>query len=251
MKLNRLLSLACVTLAVTLTGMSTAASAQTPAALNVATDATFPPMEFSENGARTGFDVDIMNALAKAMNRQVQWTDIDFKGLIPGVIAHRFDVAISAIYITDERAKVVDFTDPYFAGGLVALVKSDSPYKSIADLNGKKVSVQVGTKSVSFLRDNYPQINRVEVEKNQEMFDLVGIGRADAAVTGKPAAYQLARTRPGFRVLDKALTTEAYGIAVRKDEPQLRTDLNAALAKIKADGTYAAIVKKWFGGSAQ
>ncbi|ASW02449.1 transporter substrate-binding domain-containing protein [Paraburkholderia aromaticivorans] len=251
MKLQRLLSLACVTFAVTLGGFSGAASAQTPDVLNVATDATFPPMEYTENGARTGFDVDLMNALAKAMGKRVQWTDIDFKGLIPGLIAHRFDAAISGIYITDERAKVVDFTDSYYAGGLAVLVKSDSPIKTVADLNGKKVSVQVGTKSVNFLRDNFPQINRVEVEKNQEMFDLVGIGRADAAVTGKPAAYQVAKTRTGFRVLDKTLTTEAYGIAVRKDEPQLKTSFNTALAKIKADGTYAAIVKKWFGASAQ
>jgi polar amino acid transport system substrate-binding protein len=78
------------------------------------------------------------------------------------------------------------------------------------------------------------------------MFDLVGIGRADAAVTGKPAAVQFTRTRPGFRVLDQSLTKEEYGIAVRKDEPDLKNALNAALAKIKADGTYAAIVKKWF-----
>ncbi|WP_027802482.1 transporter substrate-binding domain-containing protein [Paraburkholderia dilworthii] len=251
MKLQRLLSLGCVAFAVTFGGFSIAASAQTPDVLNVATDATFPPMEYTENGARTGFDVDLMNALAKVMGKRVQWTDIDFKGLIPGLIAHRFDAAISGIYITDERAKVVDFTDSYYAGGLAVLVKSDSPVKTVADLNGKKVSVQVGTKSVNFLRDNFPQINRVEVEKNQEMFDLVGIGRADAAVTGKPAAYQVAKTRTGFRVLDKTLTTEAYGIAVRKDEPQLKAAFNTALARIKADGTYAAIVKKWFGASAQ
>ena len=251
MKLKQLFSLACLTLAATLATFSGTASAQTPNVLQVATDATFPPMEFTENGARTGFDVDIMNALAKAMGKQVQWTDIDFKGLIPGLVARRFDVAISAIYITDERAKVVDFTEPYYAGGLVALVKSDSPIKTLADLNGKKVSVQVGTKSVNFLRDNYPQVTRIEVEKNQEMFDLVGIGRADAAVTGKPAAFQLARTRGGFRVLDKQLTTEQYGIAVRKDEPGLKAALNAALEKIKADGTYAAIVHKWFSTTAQ
>ncbi len=138
MKLQRLLSLACVTFAVTLGGFSGAASAQTPDVLNVATDATFPPMEFTENGARTGFDVDLMNALAKAMGKRVQWTDIDFKGLIPGLIAHRFDAAISGIYITDERAKVVDFTDSYYAGGLAVLVKSDSPIKTVTDLNGKK-----------------------------------------------------------------------------------------------------------------
>lgn len=248
MKLQKFLSLACLTLATTAFTAFAAAPvfAQSSATLRVATDATFAPMEYTESGVRKGFDIDIMNALAKAMGKQVQWTDIDFKGLIPGLIAQRFDVAISAIYITPERAKVVDLTDSYFAGGLVALVKQDSPVKTLAELNGKKVSVQVGTKSVSYLHDNYPKISTVEVEKNQEMFDLVGIGRVDAAVTGKPAAFQFVRTRPGFRVLDDALTTEAYGIAVRKDEPALRTSLNTALAKIKADGTYAAIVQKWF-----
>ncbi|MGN6315015.1 transporter substrate-binding domain-containing protein [Trinickia sp.] len=246
MKPIRLLAALCMSAAFAFTLAPGAAHAADTGTLQVATDATFPPMEFTENGARTGFDVDLMNALAKTMGKQVQWTDIDFKGLIPGLIARRFDVAISAIYITPERAQVVDFTQPYYAGGLVALVKSDSPIKTLADLNGKKVSVQVGTKSVNFLHDHYPQVQRVEVEKNQEMFDLVGIGRTDAAVTGKPAAYQLARTRPGFRVLDEQLTTEQYGIAVRKDEPQLRDALNSALEKIKADGTYAALVKKWF-----
>lgn len=246
MKPTRLLAALFVSAALTFSIAPGAARAAGSDGLKVATDATFPPMEYTENGARTGFDVDLMNALAKAMGKEAQWTDIDFKGLVPGLVAHRFDVAISAIYITPERAQVVDFTEPYYAGGLVALVKSGSPIKTLADLNGKKVTVQVGTKSVNFLQEHYPQVQRVEVEKNEEMFDLVGIGRADAAVTGKPAAYQFARTRAGFRVLDEQLTTEKYGIAVRKDEPQLRDALNAALAKIKADGTYAALVKKWF-----
>ncbi|PLZ00158.1 glutamine ABC transporter substrate-binding protein [Burkholderia sp. WAC0059] len=252
MKLHKaLLSALCLSVAMLAAVAPGTAAAQGQNVLQVATDATFPPMEFTENGQRTGFDVDLMNALAQAMGKQVQWTDIDFKGLVPGLIAHRFDVAISAIYITPERSQVVDFTEPYFAGGLVALVKADSPIKTLADLNGKKVSVQVGTKSVNYLRDNYPQVTRVEVETNEEMFDLVGIGRVDAVVTGKPAAWQFARTRPGFRVLDTELTKEAYGIAVRKDEPQLRDQLNAAIEKIKADGTYAQIVHKWFAAGAQ
>jgi polar amino acid transport system substrate-binding protein len=250
-KLHKVLSAACLSIAMASAVAPGTAAAQDSNVLSVATDATFPPMEFVDKGERTGFDIDLMNALAKAMGKQVKWTDIDFKGLIPGLIAHRFDAAISGIYITPERSQVVDFTQTYFAGGLSVLVKADSSIKTPADLNGKKVTVQVGTKSVNFLRDNYPQVQRVEVEKNQEMFDLVGIGRADAAVTGKPAAYQFARTRPGFRVLDKELTKEEYGIAVRKDEPQLRDQLNAALAKIKADGTYAAIVQKWFGTAAK
>jgi polar amino acid transport system substrate-binding protein len=218
--------------------------------LRVGTDATFPPMEFVENGNRTGFDIELTEALAKAMGKKVEWVDIDFKGLIPGLISRRFDMAVSAIYITDERKKVVDFTDAYYAGGLVAMVKdNNTAIRKLADLAGKKVTVQVGTKSVSYLQQTYPTVQRVEVEKNQEMFNLVDIGRADAAVTGKPAAYQYVRTRPGLRVLEEQLTVEEYGMALRKDTPEMTKAVNAALARLKADGTYAAIVKKWFSGS--
>ncbi len=131
------------------------------------------------------------------------------------------------------------------------MVKADNTtIKSPADLNGKKVSVQVGTKSVSFVKEKYPQVQLMEVEKNQEMFNLVDIGRSDAAVTGKPAAYQYVRTRPGLKVLDEQLTTEEYGMAIRKDTPELTKAVNGAIAKLKADGTYAAIVKKWFSNTA-
>ena len=222
-------------------------AAQAAEPIRVATDATFPPMEFVENGKRTGFDVELVEALGKAMGRPIEWIDIDFKGLVPGLVSRRFDMAVSAIYITDERKKVVDFTVPYYAGGLVVMVKDGN--KAIAkpaDLAGKKVSVQVGTKSVSFLKEKYPQAQLVEVEKNQEMFNLVDIGRVDAAVTGKPAAYQYARTKGGLKVLPEQLTVEEYGMAVRKDLPELTKALNEALAKLKADGAYDKIVAKWF-----
>ncbi|MNN87996.1 Glutamine-binding periplasmic protein precursor [compost metagenome] len=94
-------------------------------------------------------------------------------------------------------------------------------------------------------------MQRVEVEKNQEMFNLVEIGRADAAVTGKPAAMQYVKTRGGLRMVEQPLTTEEYGMAVRKDTPELTRALNAALAKVKADGTYAKLTQKWFGTAAK
>ena len=214
--------------------------------LRVATDATFPPMEFVENGKKTGFDVELVEAVAAKMGKKVEWIDIDFKGLVPGLVAKRYEMAVSAIYITDERKKVVDFTQPYYAGGLVAMVKDGSPIAKLTDLNGKKVSVQVGTKSVGFMTENYPKVQRVEVEKNQEMFNLVDIGRADAAVTGKPAAFQYIRTRGGMKVLPEQLTTEEYGMAIRKDMPELTAAVNKALEQLKADGGYKAIVDKWF-----
>jgi len=219
---------------------------QAQEALRVVTDATFPPMEFVKDGKRTGFDIELVEALGVAMGRKVEWIDIDFKGLIPALVSKRADLAMSAIYITDERKKVVDFSDPYFAGGLVVLTTKAGPIKTLKDLDGKKVSVQVGTKSVSWLKENHPKVERVEVEKNQEMFNLVEIGRADAAVTGKPAAKVFAQAKPTLTVLAEQLTTEDYGIAVRKDAPEILAAVNAALKKIKADGTYDKLVTKWF-----
>jgi len=237
------LRLAGLLLALTM-GLGNPAHAQE--LLRVGTDATFPPFEYSEGGKRMGFDVDLIEAIAKVINRKVEWTEIDFKGLIPGLLAKRFDVAASAIYITDERRKVVDFTDPYYPGGLVIMTaKGDKRIQGPEDLNGKKVTVQVGTKSVGFLKDNFPGVERVEVEKNQEMFQLVEIGRADAAVTGKPAAKLYARSRATLQVIDKQLTVEEYGYAIRKDDPELLKAFNEALKKLKADGTYQQLVNKY------
>lgn len=225
-----------------------AAVSQAADAIRIVTDPTFPPMEFSKGGQRTGFDIELIEALGKEMGKKIEWTDIDFKGLIPAVLSGRADAAVSAIYITDARKQVVDFTDSYYAGGLVVLTRKDGPIKTLKDLDGHKVSVQVGTKSVGFLQSQYPKVQRVEVEKNEEMFNLVEIGRADAAVTGKPAAKLYAQAHPDLLVLDQQITTEEYGIAVDKKQPELTQAFNEALKRLKDKGDYQKIVNKWFEG---
>lgn len=214
--------------------------------IRIVTDPTFPPMEFTKNGQRTGFDIELTEALVAQMGKKLEWIDIDFKGLVPAVISGRADAAVSAIYITEARREVVDFTDSYYAGGLVVLTKNDGPIKTLADLDDKRVSVQVGTKSVNYLQNEYPKVKRVEVEKNEEMFNLVTIGRADAAVTGKPAAKMFAQATPGLVVIDEQITTEEYGIAVSKTQPELTQAFNDAIKALKANGTYDKIVNKWF-----
>lgn len=241
--------LAAVATAFTLLTITPMAANAASDVMRVGTDATFPPMEFIKDGKRTGFDVELIEALGAQMNKKVEWIDIGFKGLIPGLISNRFDVAASAIYMTDERRKVVNFTDSYFRGGLAVLVlKDDQSINSPADLSGgKKVSAQVGTKSISFLKDNYPTASVVEVEKNQAMFDLLTIGRVNAAVTGRPAAIEFAKSEPRVRVLDEGLTTELYGFALRKNDAELAQQMNTALQTLRSNGEYAALTQKWFG----
>jgi polar amino acid transport system substrate-binding protein len=245
MLLRSLLSLSA-SLGLALSASGALAAGPTP--IKVVTDATFPPFEYVQSDKMTGFDIELVDAIAAASGLKVEWVNIDFKGLIPALIANRADMAASAIYITPPRQQVVDFSEPYYAGGLVALVKrSNAAIAKPADLAGKQVTVQVGTKSVSFLQQNYPKAHEVQVEKNDEMFNLVEVGRADAAVTGKPAALLYAKTHPDMKVLPEPLTHEEYGFAIRKDEPDLLKTVNAGLQKVKADGTYNKLVVKWFG----
>ncbi|MXQ53300.1 transporter substrate-binding domain-containing protein [Shimazuella alba] len=232
------------------TSQSTLEKVKQDKVLIVGTDPTFPPFEFKNDKKEyDGFDIDMIRAVAKEMGiPKVQFVDTEFKGLIPGLQAKKFDAIMSGIYKTDERAKVIGFSDTYYPGGLAIMVKEDNnKIKNINDLKGKEVSVQIGTKSVSFLKEKYPQVKVKEVEKNSDMFLELESNRVEAVVTGQPAAKVYAREKGGVKVLDQLLTHEEYAIGTRKEDEALNKEFNAALKRLKANGEYAKIVKKWFG----
>jgi polar amino acid transport system substrate-binding protein len=216
--------------------------------LTVGTDATFKPFEYKNGDKYEGFDVELVQAVAKELGAdKVDFVDTEFKGLIPGLQAKKFDMIVSAMYITDERKKTIDFSDPYFPGGLAIMVKKDNDsIKGIDDLKGKKVSVQIGTKSVKFLEENYKNIQLVKVETNAEMFLELETGKVDAVVTGLPAAKAYAKEKGTVKVLPKTLTEEFYGYGIRKENPEFTKAVNNALKKVKESGKYDEIVKKWF-----
>lgn len=218
--------------------------------LTVGTDSTFAPFEYTENNQMVGFDIDLVREIAKLIGaKDVKFVDIDFKGLIPGLQAKQFDMIASAMYITDERKKVINFSDPYYPGGLVIMVQKDNnTIKGPEDLKDKKIAVQIGTKSVTYLQQNYPEAKLVEVEKNAEMFLELENGRVDAVVTGKPAAKLYVQKRPVLKVLDKQLTVEEYGFGIRKEDTEFLKAVNNALKTLKENGTYQKLVDKWFEG---
>lgn len=224
------------------------APAEDKGVLKVGSDCTFAPFEYEENGSYTGFDIDLMEAMAKEMGySDVEFVNTEFKGLIPGLTAGKFDVIASAMYMTDERKETIDFSDPYFPGGLCIMVQNDNTDITGPDsLSGKRVAVQVGTKSVTYLEENYPDVERVEVEQNAEMFLQLETGKVDAVVTGRPAAMVYAKESGKVKVLDEGLTEELYGWGVRKGETELVDSLNTALAALKENGTYDEIKAKYF-----
>ena len=217
----------------------------------VGSDATFPPFEFTDSkGTIQGFDIDLVNAIAqKAGIKKVEFKQITFDGLIPGLQANQFDMVASAMYITDKRKEVVNFSDTYFPGGLTMMVKKDNNnIKELKDLDGKKVSVQVGTKSVDWLTANAPKANLMLVKTNAEMFQAVVNGQADACVTGLPAARYYVAQQGNLKVTGPELTKENYGYAFRKTDADLLAAWNKGLADVKQTGAYKQIEDKWFGG---
>ena len=227
---------------------STAESAGGKGVLKVGSDCTFAPFEYEQDGKYTGFDIELIQAMAKEMGYDdVEIVNTDFKGLIPGLTAEKFDVIASAMYVTDERKESIDFSDTYFPGGLCIMVQNDNTDITGPDsLNGKTVAVQVGTKSVSYLEENYPDVNRVEVEQNSEMFLQLETGKVDAVVTGRPAAMVYAKESGKVKVLDQGLTEELYAWGVRKGDTELKDSLNAALKVLKENGTYDKIKAAYF-----
>ncbi|WP_432361369.1 transporter substrate-binding domain-containing protein [Sporosarcina sp. UB5] len=216
--------------------------------LRVGTDATFKPFEYKSGGEFQGYDIDLIKAIAKELGAdKVEFVDTEFKGLIPGLQAKKFDLIVSAMYITDERKKTIDFSDSYFPGGLSIMVQEDNnAITTLEDLSGKDVAVQIGTKAVEFLEENVPEANLVKVEKNTEMFLELETGKVDAVVTGLPAAKVYVKENGKMKVLEETLTEEHYGYGIRKENAEFREAVNKALQTLKDNGTYDEITSKWF-----
>lgn len=229
-------------------GSTTSTKAKEEKVLKVGTDATFQPFEYKEGDVYKGFDIELVNALAKEMDYDsVEFVNTDFKGLIPGLLSKKFDMIASAMYVTDERKESINFSDSYYPGGLCILVgKDDNSINSIEDLKGKNIAVQVGTKSIKYLSENYPDIQRVEVETNNEMFLQLETGKVDAVVTGKPAAQVYAKQSGKVKIVDKSITEELYAFGLRKEDEALTKEVNTALKTLKENGEYDKIKANYF-----
>ncbi len=217
--------------------------------LRVGTNPTFAPFEYQAKGSSelTGFDMDLIRAIGKQMGYKVEIHNLGFDGLIPAIISGNIDVAVSGMTINEERKKAVDFTDPYYTSGLIILVdKNNDDIKSIKDLEGKKVGVQIGTtganKAVKIKNAEVKQYNN----SNEPFLELDNKG-VDAVINDQPVvAYYLVTGGHG-KMVGEIMEAELYGMAVKKGNKDLAQKINAALAELKKNGEYDKIYKKWFG----
>jgi len=244
MRRNGVVLLLAVLLTLAAAGM---ASAQV---LRVGSDVAYPPFEYVDEatGEYVGFDMDIIREIGRRLGMDVQVINVAWEGIIPGLLSGHYDVIISAMTITNERAQAVDFSDPYFATGQVILVRADDDrIKEPADLKGKRVAVQIGTTG-HFAAERIEGAVVEHYPLTPEAILALKLGRADAVVLDELVALEEVRANPGqVKVVGTPFTIEYYGIAIRKGNPDLLRAINLALAQMKADGTYDEIYDRWFG----
>lgn len=221
--------------------------------LLVGSDTTYPPFESIEGGKVVGFDVDLMNEIAKRLNVTAKFQTADFKTIFTALASHKYDVVISAVTIKAERKQTIDFTDPYFNAdqSLAVDVSKEAAIKTIDDLTGKTVGVQDGTtgKDCADALKAAGKIGEVRAYKDiPTAFSDMAAGRVAAIINDLPTSKRIVEQRGGsLRIVQIVRTKEAYGVAVSKDNPNLREAVNKVLKEMKSDGTYKTLFVKWFG----
>jgi polar amino acid transport system substrate-binding protein len=217
--------------------------------VRIATEGAYAPFNFiDESGKLKGFDVEIANALCEKMKADCTIVAQDWDGIIPGLMARKYDAIIASMSITPERSRVVDFTDPYYSNSLIFVAPKTSKF-SPAKVNGKSIGAQRATIAGQYLEDNLASKVTVKLYDTQDNAYLdLSSGRLDAIVSDQLPAYDWLRSKEGqayeFKG-EKIDIDDKIGIAVRKND-KLRQKMNKALKEILADGTYDRINAKYF-----
>ena len=234
-----------------------AATAKEWKQVRIGTEGAYPPFNFIDSdGKLQGFDVEIAKALCAAMKLSCEFVVQDWDGIIPGLLAKKYDAIVASMSITEERKKKVDFTDKYYNTPAKFVRKTGSGIEINKDsLKGKSVAVQRATIHENFLRDNYGGVIDIKAYATQDEanMDLVS-GRVDLVLADSVAlldGFLSTDNGKGFEFVGPDFTDprwfgDGVGIAVRKKDSDLRDALNKAIAQIRSDGTYQKINAKFF-----
>jgi polar amino acid transport system substrate-binding protein len=214
--------------------------------LVAATEGAFTPFNYFEGSRLTGFEVELAELLATKMGLAIEWKTVGFDALLTGLAQDRWDLVIASHGITDERAKAVTFMAPHYCSGGMIVAK-DAKTRTANDLSGKTVAVQTGTTYLENVRKLGTAKEVRNFPSDADARSALAAGRVDAWVTDRFTAIESARKNPQLRLnLGDLLFTERIAAAAAKGNTTLAQAWNEALAKAMADGSYAALSKKYF-----
>ncbi|QGU95609.1 transporter substrate-binding domain-containing protein [Clostridium bovifaecis] len=219
--------------------------------LVIGLDDAYPPMEFrDEKNNIVGFDIDLANEIAKKLGVKLDIVTTEFNGILLALQSKKFDMIMSGLSITDERKKSIGFSEPYVMGGQVIAVKSgNDSIKTLADLKGKTIGCQLGSTGQKAAESNLKDIKELKkYGKITEAFSELAIGRVDAVIMDAQVGGYYISKKPGeFVVLDEMVSEEPMGIGYRKEDVELKDEVQKAVNGLKEDGTLSKLSVKWFG----
>ena len=211
--------------------------------LKMITEATFPPYEFLRGQEVVGIDVEICRAVARKLNRPFKAETVDFDSVIPAVISGKADLAAAGITVTEDRKKNVDFSIPYVKTGIVVIFKKASPFTDAAQLKGKKIGVQSGTTSETYVLEQLKQ----EPERCKSPAEAVAAlkaGRVDFVISDIDPAKNCVKGEADLALSD-FITSEEYAVAIRKGQPELLKAIDETIAELKKSGQLAKWVRQF------
>lgn len=229
----------------------------TPGVLKIGSEIGYPPFEYYDiDGTPIGLDIELGKEIADLLGLEVEYLDVDFNTILPGLNIDKYDLVMSSVTINPERLEIVDFSDPYIENWQSIITKKGStPITSPAELEGKKITYQKGTTSFEFIEDmvDTGELNCTisEFDKVLQCFDELRLGRVDAVVCDSVVSYGYLAREEGIFELGWVQSAEAdaepemFGIAVKKGNATLLEAVNGALAELEASGRLDEIRDDW------
>ncbi len=218
--------------------------------LTVCTDSPYAPMEFEDaDGNFTGFDIELMRAIAKDLGLETAVVNSGFDPITSGLAMEsgECDIAAASITITDEREANIDFSDQYFSGDQSLLVKAAGGMNTLASFAGENLGVQTGTTGEIYANENAPDATIVSYEGPGDLLTALVAGEVDGVLQDIVVNGEAALNDDSLSIVETYPTNEFYGLAVQEDGKEaLLTAVNASLAKVRADGTYDDIYNDFF-----
>ena len=214
--------------------------------LTMSTNAAFPPYEMTtDSGDLEGIDIEVAGAIAEKLGLELQVDDMDFDAALLATQSGKSDMVMAGVTVTDERQKVMDFSDTYAEGIQSIIVPEDSDSASADDLTGKAIGTQRGTTGYIYCTDDFGEDNVIAYDDGLTAVQALNNGQVDAVVIDNAPAQEFVAANPGLKILDTAYAQEDYAIGVAKGNTQLLDAINGALEELQADGTLQAIVDKY------
>ncbi len=219
--------------------------------LRIAFDVPYEPFEYrDDNGELTGFEVELATAMCEELQANCEFVIQAWDGMIPGLLARKFDLIMSSMSITPERAERVLFSEPYYItpGGWFGPESFNTDVTDMDAMKDKTVGVQRGTTMDTYVTENMGGVVNIKRYTTAEdmVLDLEG-QRLDVVFVDYPVGEQTVLNKEGYKEVGEPVKLgEGVGVAMRKRDADLADEVNAALRTLKEDGTYDTIMKKYF-----